>query len=54
MDQRVVRSAKDKPGAADLECGLIAVLLAVVLIAGLSAFGAKPNTMSESSIAAQP
>ena len=45
MPNLIARFVKDEGGATAIEYGLIAALIAVVIIAGVSAVGTNLNTM---------
>jgi hypothetical protein len=54
MDERSDRSAKDQAGASDMQCGLIAVMIVIVVIVGAAIAGTKPDTAPAANVAAQP
>jgi pilus assembly protein Flp/PilA len=51
MNHLVARFVKDESGATAIEYGLIAALIAVVIIVGLTTVGTKLNTMFQTKIA---
>jgi Flp pilus assembly pilin Flp len=54
MDEPTRRSANDKSGAANLECGLIAIFIVIIVIVGVATLGTKPHTAPATNVAAQP